>query len=152
MAKRRAGVGLAALNGYIYAVGGFDDASPLDTVERWVWFIKEVWSLNNYIYQFLIYLLLRYDPQTDTWQFVQSMNVCRGGVGLAALGGYLAAIGGHDGKAYLNSAEMYNPITDSWENIASMNTSRAGAGVVTLATSTLNFTGGMPVAESFGSL
>ena len=34
MAKRRAGVGLASLNGYLYAVGGFDDASPLDTVER----------------------------------------------------------------------------------------------------------------------
>lgn len=36
MAKRRAGVGLAALNGYLYAVGGFDDASPLETVERLV--------------------------------------------------------------------------------------------------------------------
>ena len=34
MAKRRAGVGVVALNGYLYAVGGFDDASPLDTVER----------------------------------------------------------------------------------------------------------------------
>ena len=39
MAKRRAGVGLAALNGYLYAVGGFDDASPLGTVER---------SVHNY--------------------------------------------------------------------------------------------------------
>ena len=36
MAKRRAGVGLAALNGYLYAVGGFDDASPLETIERLV--------------------------------------------------------------------------------------------------------------------
>lgn len=35
MAKRRAGVGVVALNGYLYAVGGFDDASPLDTVERY---------------------------------------------------------------------------------------------------------------------
>lgn len=34
MTKRRAGVGVVALNGYLYAVGGFDDASPLDTVER----------------------------------------------------------------------------------------------------------------------
>jgi hypothetical protein len=34
MAKRRAGVGLATLNGSLYAAGGFDDASPLDTVER----------------------------------------------------------------------------------------------------------------------
>ncbi len=143
MAKRRAGVGLAALNGFIYAVGGFDDASPLDTVERCGCYYH-VMSCDCSIY--------RYDPQTDTWQFVQSMNVCRGGVGLAALGGYLAAIGGHDGKAYLNSAEMYDPKTNGWESIASMNTSRAGAGVVTLATSTLNFTGGTPTTKSFGSL
>lgn len=52
MAKRRAGVGLAALNGYLYAVGGFDDASPLETVERlvgvfflWAWFAWEQWLL-----------------------------------------------------------------------------------------------------------
>ena len=37
MSKRRAGVGVVALNGYLYAVGGFDDASPLDTVERYVY-------------------------------------------------------------------------------------------------------------------
>ena len=76
-------------------------------------------------------------------------------MGLAALGGYLAAIGGHDGKAYLNSAEMYNPKNDTWENIASMNTCRAGAGVVTLAASSLNFMNrGMPptTQKSFGSL
>ena len=81
------------------------------------------------------------------------MNVCRGGVGLASLGGFLAAVGGHDGKAYLNTAEMYNPKTESWETIASMNTSRAGAGVVSLATSSINFTmSGMPVPESLCSL
>ena len=34
MSKRRAGIGLAELNGCLYAVGGFDDASPLDSVER----------------------------------------------------------------------------------------------------------------------
>lgn len=74
-------------------------------------------------------------------------------MGLASLGGYLAAIGGHDGKMYLNSAEMYNPVSDTWESIASMNTSRAGAGVVTLPTSTLNLSsGGMAATKSFGSL
>lgn len=59
-----------------------------------------------------------------------SMHVCRGGVGLSALGGYLFAVGGHDGKAYLNTAEMYCPKTNTWTPVASMTTSRAGAGVV----------------------
>lgn len=34
------------------------------------------------------------------------------GVGVAQLGGYLFAVGGHDGTNYLNSVEAYNPITD----------------------------------------
>ena len=80
------------------------------------------------------------------------MNICRGGVGLTMLGGYLSAVGGHDGKTYLNSAEIYNPKTNTWETISSMNTSRAGAGVVTLATASISFAGGMPIPESFCSL
>ena len=58
------------------------------------------------------------------------MHVCRGGVGLSVLGGYLFAVGGHDGKVYLNTAEIYCPNTDTWSPIASMATSRAGAGVI----------------------
>ena len=104
---------MVTLNGYLYAVGGFDDASPLDTVER-------------------------FNPQTNTWQFMAPMHVCRGGVGLSALGGYLFAVGGHDGKAYLNTAEMYCPKTNVWTPVASMATSRAGAGVVAFPLLSMN--------------
>lgn len=48
MAKRRAGVGVVALNGYLYAVGGFDDASPLDTVERYnLRDVEVVWRVES---------------------------------------------------------------------------------------------------------
>ena len=94
----------------------------------------------------------RYDPVTNTWQFVQSMNVCRGGVGLTTLGQYLCAVGGHDGKVYLNSAEMYDPKRDKWEIISSMNTSRAGAGLVTLDASTFSLPGCISIPESLYSL
>lgn len=40
--------------------------------------------------------------------------ICISGVGVAQLGGYLFAVGGHDGSNYLNSVEAYNPITDRW--------------------------------------
>ena len=98
---------------------------------------------------------LRYNPQEDSWEFVEPMHVCRGGVGLAALGGYLFAIGGHDGKTYLNTAEMYCPKTKSWTMVASMKTSRAGAGVVACPVTSLNLnlsasSGSIP--ESLGSL
>ena len=96
--------------------------------------------------------LCRYDPQTNTWQFVQPMHVCRGGVGLASLGGYLFAIGGHDGKAYLNTAEMYCPKANKWKMVASMKTSRAGAGVVTCPLATFNHNSNYSIPESLGSL
>lgn len=69
---------------------------------------------------------------------------------MASLGGYLFAIGGHDGKAYLNTAEMYSLSTDSWTMVASMKTSRAGAGVVTCPVSSLSNV--QLIHESLGSL
>ena len=81
--------------------------------------------------------------------------MCRGGVGLAALGGYLFAIGGHDGKTYLNTAEMYCPKTKSWTMVASMKTSRAGAGVVACPVTSLNLNlsaSSCSIPESLGSL
>ena len=67
--------------------GGFDDNSPLDSVEK-------------------------YDPLSNTWKMVSKMSCPRGGVGVAALAGKIYAVGGHDGSNYLNSVECYDPITD----------------------------------------
>ena len=67
--------------------GGFDDNSPLDSVER-------------------------YNPNTRVWCPVTSTLCPRGGVGVAALGGRLYAVGGHDGTNYLSSVEEYDPSLD----------------------------------------
>ena len=48
------------MGGAIYAVGGLDDGTCYDTVER-------------------------YDHACDKWTFISSMNVRRGGVGVTAL-------------------------------------------------------------------
>ena len=52
----------------------------------------------------------RYNPQTNRWIKVTSMNTRRLGVGVAVLGGFLYAIGGSDGAAPLCSG-MYNSHT-----------------------------------------
>lgn len=71
----------------VCVLGGFDDNSPLDCVEK-------------------------YDPNNNTWTMVANMSCPRGGVGVAALGGKLYAVGGHDGTNYLSSVEEYDPETD----------------------------------------
>ena len=54
--------GVTVLEGPIYAVGGHDGWSYLNTVERW-------------------------DPQSQQWTFVASMSIARSTVGVAALNG-----------------------------------------------------------------
>jgi kelch-like protein 8 len=71
------------------SAGGFDDNAPLDSVER-------------------------YNPDTRTWTPVVNMLCPRGGVGVAALGGRLYAVGGHDGTNYLSSVEEYDPCSDRY--------------------------------------
>ena len=57
------------------------------------------------------------------------MGVSRGGLGLAVLGGYLFALGGHNGREYLTLAETYDPLEDKWATVGSMKLARAGVGV-----------------------
>lgn len=73
----RRGIALACLGGPIYAVGGLDDSTCFNTVER-------------------------FDPESDTWTFVASMNTHRGGVGVASLN-----------VSYWDST-MYKQVHDRW--------------------------------------
>lgn len=63
----RRGIALAALGGPIYAIGGLDDNSCFNDVER-------------------------YDIESDCWSAVAPMNTPRGGVGSVALGVRLARL------------------------------------------------------------
>ena len=95
---------MAVVGEYLYAIGGFDDSSPLECVEQ-------------------------FNPKTNQWSYVASMSICRGGVGAGSMGARIWAVGGHNGNQYLNSVESYDPTTDTWELSAPMETFRAGSGV-----------------------
>lgn len=58
MSSRRLGVGVAVLDGYLYAIGGSDGTSPLNTVEK-------------------------YDPKTNRWSSVAPMGTRRKHLGAA---------------------------------------------------------------------
>uniref|UniRef100_A0A8C2U6D2 Kelch like family member 5 n=1 Tax=Coturnix japonica TaxID=93934 RepID=A0A8C2U6D2_COTJA len=97
---------LAVLEGPMYAVGGHDGWSYLNTVERW-------------------------DPQARQWNFVASMSTPRSTVGVAILNGKLYAVGGRDGSSCLKSMECFDPHTNKWSLCASMSKRRGGVGVTT---------------------
>lgn len=60
--------GVAALNQYIYVVGGYDGQRQLNTVER-------------------------YDTERDSWVFMSSIRVARSALSLTVLDGKLYAMG-----------------------------------------------------------
>jgi kelch-like protein 20 len=85
----RTSVGVAVLEGFLYAVGGQDGVQCLNHVER-------------------------YDPKENKWSKVAPMTTRRLGVAVAVLGGYLYAIGGSDGQCPLNTGKKRKMFSTSW--------------------------------------
>uniref|UniRef100_A0A8C9SBC7 Kelch-like family member 18 n=2 Tax=Scleropages formosus TaxID=113540 RepID=A0A8C9SBC7_SCLFO len=104
MSTARSRVGVAVVNGLLYAIGGYDGQSRLSTVEV-------------------------YNPETDTWTQVASMNSQRSAMGTVVLDGHIYVCGGYDGKSSLSSVECYSPETDRWTMVTEMSASRSAAGV-----------------------
>nr|XP_057924573.1 kelch-like protein 18 isoform X2 [Doryrhamphus excisus] len=104
MRTARSRVGVAVVNGLLYAIGGYDGQSRLSTVEV-------------------------YNPETDSWTRVSSMNSQRSAMGTVVIDGHIYVCGGYDGKSSLNSVERYSPETDRWAVVTEMSASRSAAGV-----------------------
>jgi N-acetylneuraminic acid mutarotase len=95
MPTARSGLGVAVVNGKIYAIGG-SNGSLLDVVEE-------------------------YDPATDTWTTKNPMPTARYDVGIAVVDDKVYVIGGNTRyDSWITSNEVYDPVTDSWETKTSM--------------------------------
>jgi N-acetylneuraminic acid mutarotase len=108
MPTPRAALGVAAVNGFIYTVGGLNYALGLlgsDIVER-------------------------YDPAQDSWSTSTSMPTPRLGLALSEADGALYATGGvgfdsaGNSEVPLRTLEIYDPGSDSWSSGADMSQSR----------------------------
>jgi N-acetylneuraminic acid mutarotase len=88
-----------AVNGLIYAMGGWTNAGGFfQTVEA-------------------------YDPNTDTWEKKANMPSARDCFPAVAVNGAIYAIGGGNGGA-MSVVEAYDPVKDAWERRSNMPTSR----------------------------
>lgn len=106
MNQARFGLGVIAVDGKIYGIGGctsFDD------------FLRP----NNFVGT-----NERYDPKTDTWTTLKSMPTPRHNFAIAECQGKIYCIGGYivEGSRWViyNTVETYDPATDSWSTKADM--------------------------------
>lgn len=107
MMTLRTRVGVAVLDGKLYALGGYDGNDRLSTVEF-------------------------FDPEEDVWCKTSSMNTRRSALGASTLNGNIFVSGGYDGHMSLHTVEFFNPETKHWRFTSPMTTLRSAAGMVTL--------------------
>lgn len=157
---QRAEVGLVALDGKIYVIGGStpsDPASPLNqeydpATDRW----REraplphglshpgVAALNHKLYAMggfsgggvhagALDLAFEYDPATDKWRQLAPLSSPRGSVSLAAVGGKIHAIGGRGlDKNTVATHQVYDPASGKWSEAAPLPTARDHTGILVL--------------------
>ena len=68
MIEHRSSVGVGVLDGLLYAVGGYNGQTTVNTVER-------------------------YNPRTEEWTMISEMTAARSMLGVASLNGQLYAVG-----------------------------------------------------------
>nr|CAB3257534.1 influenza virus NS1A-binding protein homolog [Phallusia mammillata] len=155
--QARCGAGVTALNGKIYAAGGFNKSECLDSVEcfdssanRWSMVCHmnakrgrfSVAVLGNHLYavggssgsQNQI-TVERYDPERDVWSHVAQLLSRCSESGVAVLGDLLYCVGGvqqSSGVAGMKVCQVYDPQKDQWEYRSSMHTGRSSLGVAAL--------------------
>jgi N-acetylneuraminic acid mutarotase len=109
MHHARSGLGAAAVNGKIYAIGGSTRSGARAT------FTGGVVGTNE-----------EYDPATDTWTGKMPMPTPREGFAIASYEGKIYCIGGYTANGSITGVnEVYDSATNKWETKTPMPTPRA---------------------------
>jgi N-acetylneuraminic acid mutarotase len=105
MHEARAFLGVAVVNGKIYAIGGDNGGYMGNVMTPWL-HTNEVVSINE-----------EYDPANDTWVFKKPMPTARAGFATAVWENKIYCIGGWlNDYSNTNVNEAYDPVTDTWTN------------------------------------
>ena len=125
LSEPRQEVGVAALGGQVYVIGGFrSNATIADAVEV-------------------------YDPNADAWSFAAPLPTPLHHAAVATVGGKLYVIGGFTDALFLSpvaSVFEYDPLGDSWTPKTPMPTAR-GSSAVAVVDGKIYAAGGSPAAR-----
>ncbi len=103
MPTARAFLGVASVDGKIYAIGG-DNGTAMGNLGNPFWHSHDIVNVCE-----------EYDPASDTWVRRNSMPTARAGLAVAVFQGEIYCIGGRTQDSYSTGVnEVYNPATDSW--------------------------------------
>ncbi len=109
MRLKRGGLAMTAVDGELFAIGGWGGTNRLRSVER-------------------------FDPKSGQWQFVSPMHKGRYHHGAAVLNGLIYVCGGMVGdKNYLQNCErysQYHKTTNRWETVTAMHKMRSAFNLV----------------------
>lgn len=147
-------LGVAVLEGFLYAVAGSHGTNCLSSVERYdpvtdEWTSVAGLSLARYglgaaVARRRLYavggcdsgtkfgLVERYCPEQDRWDVVAPLKVARSGAGTVAFGKHIYVIGGYDGRGQVSSVERYDTDRDIWEMVAPLNARRSALSAAVL--------------------
>eukprot|EP00008_Paramoeba_atlantica_P011844 CAMPEP_0201490588 /NCGR_PEP_ID=MMETSP0151_2-20130828/26647_1 /ASSEMBLY_ACC=CAM_ASM_000257 /TAXON_ID=200890 /ORGANISM="Paramoeba atlantica, Strain 621/1 / CCAP 1560/9" /LENGTH=818 /DNA_ID=CAMNT_0047876589 /DNA_START=98 /DNA_END=2554 /DNA_ORIENTATION=+ len=175
----RSGLSVVSLKGDVYAVGGWDGTSRLNSVEKFDFKLQK-WKLaaplvrarsglsvsvmNNLLYSVggwdgnhRLGTIEAYLPSENTWSEVTSMRIPRSGHATAVLKPYIYVIGGTSTSKPLRAVEFVNLTNLRWVEAASLNHPREGLGCAVIA-DTIFVVGGfdgsqfLPYVEKYDQL
>jgi parallel beta-helix repeat protein len=112
MQVKRSRLGVAVVNGKIYAIGGDDVYLSGNCLTAYGCYGK------------LLNTTEEYDPALDTWTFKAPMPTPRCSFGVAVYQNKIYCIGGRTSEGTTGVNEVYNPATDTWETKTPMPTPR----------------------------
>lgn len=69
---------------------------------------------------------LRYDPKSNNWTKLDSMEIKRSGFAASVMDGQIYAIGGQTAKGGSEKVERYNPVLDKWFTVPNMHIVKSG--------------------------
>ena len=139
---------VAALNGKIYVIGGYDDSKPLSSVEEYdpmtdTWNEKAPMAYSRFRHQLtvgngkiyaiggsgtniagsntqILASIEEYDPETNKWTEKAPMKYRLGSPQATELGGKIYVTGGANGGNYSDYTAAYDPAVDTWTTKAPM--------------------------------
>ena len=127
----RGGLGVAAMNGKVYAIGGSTQTGWQPSMSGFV-------STNE-----------EYNPATDTWIYKAVMPTARAGFAIAVHDNKVYCIGGiagysqQGGYAVIGTNEVYDPTTNTWATKAPM-PNASGWITANIVNGKIYVTGGIP--------